>query len=77
MFAAAPFIADFYGDVTLVPVIRILSLTIVISGVKGIQQAYVSRNMLFKRFFFSTIGGTIFQQCWELPWRMQDLEFGR
>lgn len=60
MFAAAPFIADFYGDVTLVPVIRILSLTIVISGVKGIQQAYVSRNMLFKRFFFSTIGGTIF-----------------
>ena len=31
-----------------------------ISGVKGIQQAYVSRNMLFKRFFFSTIGGTIF-----------------
>ena len=60
MFAAAPFIADFYGDVTLVPVIRILSLTIVISGVKGIQQAYVSRNMLFNRFFFSTIGGTIF-----------------
>ena len=60
MFAAARFIADFYGDVTLVPVIRILSLTIVISGVKGIQQAYVSRNMLFKRFFFSTIGGTIF-----------------
>lgn len=60
MFAAAPFIADFYSDVTLVPVIRILSLTIVISGVKGIQQAYVSRNMLFKRFFFSTIGGTIF-----------------
>lgn len=60
MFAAAPFIADFYGDVTLVPVIRILSLTIVISGVKGIQQAYVSRNMLFKRFFFSTIGGTVF-----------------
>ena len=31
-----------------------------ISGVKGIQQAYVSKNMLFKRFFFSTIGGTIF-----------------
>ena len=41
----------FYGDVTLVPVIRILSLTIVISGVKGIQQAYVSRNMLFKKIF--------------------------
>lgn len=60
MFAAAPYIAIFYEDATLTPVIRVLSLTIVISGVKGIQQAYVSRNMLFKRFFFSTIGGTIF-----------------
>ena len=60
MFIAAPYIATFYGDTTLTSVIRVLSLTIVISGVKGIQQAYVSRNMLFKRFFFSTIGGTIF-----------------
>lgn len=60
MFIAAPYIAIFYEDMTLTPVIRVLSLTIVISGVKGIQQAYVSRNMLFKKFFFSTIGGTIF-----------------
>lgn len=60
MFMAAPVIAKFYGDVTLTPIIRVISLTIVISGVKGIQQAYVSKNMLFKRFFFSTIGGTNF-----------------
>lgn len=60
MFIAAPYIAVFYDNTTLTPVIRVLSLTIVISGVKGIQQAYVSRNMLFKRFFSSTIGGTIF-----------------
>lgn len=60
MFVASPYIAVFYGDDTLTLIIRVLSLTIIISGVKGIQQAYVSRNMLFKRFFFSTIGGTIF-----------------
>lgn len=60
MFIAAPYIAVFYDDETLISVIRVLSLTIVISGVKGIQQAYVSRHMMFKRFFFSTIGGTIF-----------------
>lgn len=60
MFAAAPFIAKFYNDIPLIPIIRVISLTIVISGVKGIQQSYVSRNMLFKRFFFATIGGTIF-----------------
>lgn len=60
MFIAAPYIALFYEDSSLTSVIRILSLTLVISGIKGIQQAYVSRNMLFKRFFFSTIGGTLF-----------------
>lgn len=60
MFLAAPLIATFYNDTSLVPVIRVISLTIVISGVKGIQQSYVSRNMMFKRFFYSTLGGTIF-----------------
>lgn len=60
MFAAAPLIAAFYNDATLTPLVRVISLTIVISGVKGIQQSYVSRNMLFKRFFFATLGGTIF-----------------
>lgn len=60
MFFAAPYIARFYQDESLTAIIRVISLTIVISGVKGIQQSYVSRNMMFKRFFFSTLGGTIF-----------------
>lgn len=60
MFASAPFIAKFYNDVSLTPIVRVISLTIVISGLKGIQQSYVSRNMLFKRFFYATLGGTVF-----------------
>ena len=60
MFAAAPFISRFYNNAALTPLVRVISLTIVISGVKGIQQSYVSRNMLFKRFFYATLGGTIF-----------------
>lgn len=59
VFAAAPAIARFYNDLELVPIIRVLSLTIVISGIKNVQQAYVSRTLQFKRFFFSTLGGTI------------------
>ncbi len=60
MFVSAPFIADFYKDFSLVSIVRVISLTLIISGVKGVQQSYVSRHMLFKRFFFSTLGGTIF-----------------
>lgn len=59
MFLAAPFIAKFYRLPELTPVIRVLSLTVVVSSVKNIQQAYVAKNMLFKRFFWSTIGGTV------------------
>ena len=59
MFVAAPAIAKFYDNPIYVPLVRVLSLTLVISGLKNIQQAYVYRHMIFKRFFFSTLGGTI------------------
>ena len=60
MYVVAPAIAQFYNDISLIPFIRVISLTIIVSGVKGIQQSYVSRNMLFKKFFYATLGGTIF-----------------
>ena len=59
IYSVAPLISDFYGRSEMTPLIRVLSLTVLISGIKNVQQAYVSRNMLFKRFFFSTLGGTI------------------
>ena len=59
MFFTAPLISTFYNDSTLTPIIRVLSLTLLISGVKNIQQAYVSKTLQFKRFFFATLGGTI------------------
>lgn len=59
MFIAAPVISAFYEDKELIPIIRVLSLTLLISGIKNVQQAYISRNLLFKRFFFATLGGTI------------------
>lgn len=59
LFLAAPLIATFYGLPEIKWMIRILGITLLISGVKGIQVAYVSRNMLFKKFFYSTLIGTI------------------
>lgn len=59
MFFAAPYIAKFYKIPELTPVIRVLSLILVVSGVKNVQQAYVSRHLMFKKFFFATLIGTI------------------
>lgn len=63
MFVCAPIISGFYKMPELTPLIRVLSLILIISGIKNIQQSYVSRNMLFKKFFFSTLGGTIGAAC--------------
>ena len=60
LFVFSPIIAEFYNDAELVAIIRVLGLTVVISGVKNIQQAYVSKTMQFKKFFFSTLVGTVF-----------------
>ena len=60
LFLAAPKIGRLYHDESLVPVVRVLGLTIVVSGVKNVQQAYVAKTMQFRRFFFATLGGTIF-----------------
>lgn len=59
IFICAPFIANFYDDQSLIALIRVLSLTVIISGVKNVQQAYVSKHLMFKEFFYSSLSGTI------------------
>lgn len=59
LFFCAPLIATFYDDMSLVALTRVVGVTLLVSGVKNIQQAYVSKNMMFRKFFFSTLGGTI------------------
>lgn len=59
LFVAAPFIAGFYDMPVLTPVLRVLGIRIPVAAVNSIQHAYVSRNMLFKKFFWSTLFGTV------------------
>ncbi len=59
LFISAKPIASFYNNQELIPLIRVLGINIVISGVKNVQQAYVSRNLIFKKFFYATLTGII------------------
>ena len=59
LFASYPLIAKFYNNVVLVPYIRVLGITILVSGVKNVQQAYVSKKLIFKKFFWATLVGTL------------------
>ena len=59
IFCAAPYIASFYNMPIIRPILRVLGLRLLISGVNSIQRAWIQKRMLFKRFFISTSFGTI------------------
>lgn len=59
MWLAAPTIASFYGVPDLVALVRVMSLVLLINSLRNVQQAYVSKHMIFKRFFYATLGGSI------------------
>lgn len=59
VFYSAPIIADFYSMPILTPVLRVMGLRLIVAGINSVQHAYVARHMLFKRFFWSTLGGTL------------------
>lgn len=61
IFVIAPFVEEWYGsDYTgLATALWVLAIRIPISAVNNVQHAYVSRHMIFKKFFFATLGGTI------------------
>lgn len=59
MFFTAPFLANMYEAPVLVSVIRVMSIKFIFSALNSVQSAYVQKNMLFRFFFFSTIGATL------------------
>lgn len=56
MFIFAPYVANFYKDPILIPILRVLSLILFAGAFNSIQNAYVSRNLLFKKLFQSSLG---------------------
>ena len=59
VFCLAEPISKFYNEPILVPTLRVLAIKIPLAGINSVQQAYVSKQMLFKRFFWATLIGTI------------------
>lgn len=61
LFFCAPYVSAFYGEgyEILTPVLRVLSLRLILSAVNSVQHAYVSKQMMFRKFFLATIIGTI------------------
>lgn len=59
LFFVSPLIANFYGKPILSGLIRVSGLSLIINAYKNLEHAYISKHLQFRKFFFSTIGGTI------------------
>jgi len=60
LFFTAPVIAEFYnGREIIIPVIRVLGLTLLLGSLNSVQAAYIERNMMFKKLFYRSVGAII------------------
>jgi O-antigen/teichoic acid export membrane protein len=59
LFILAPNISKFFDIQSIDLVIRVLAISLFFAPIISIEKAYASRNMMFKKFFISTLGATV------------------
>ena len=59
LFITSPFIAAFYGNEIITPVLRVLGLTLFFGAFNSIQNAVIARSFTFKNLFISSLGAVI------------------
>lgn len=56
IYTIAPAVAEYYRQPVLTNAMRVLSLTVFLGAINSIQNAFIAKNMIFKRLFISSIG---------------------
>lgn len=59
LYTVAPAIAQFYESEELVTIVRILSVSLIFSGLGAVHKARLSREMRFKKLFFVSFPATL------------------
>ncbi|TAJ43696.1 lipopolysaccharide biosynthesis protein [Methanofollis fontis] len=59
LFLASPFIAAFYNQPLISPVLRVLGLTLFFGAINSIQNAVIARNFQFRKLFISSLGAVL------------------
>lgn len=55
LFVSSGAIASFFNVPQLIPIIRVLGITVFFCAINSIQKAYVSKKLLFKKMFYSSL----------------------
>lgn len=59
LYSLSPTIANFYQEPVLKLLTRVYGIVLIVSAYNSVQQAWVSRHMKFRLFFYSTLSGNI------------------
>lgn len=59
VFLLAPFLARVYKNAQLIPLFRVMALSFFINAFKSVYSSYTYATLQFKKFFLSTIVGTV------------------
>lgn len=59
LFLASPYIAIFYREPMLETVLKVLAITLFFGAFNSIQNAYISKHMMFKKLFYSSLGAIL------------------
>lgn len=59
LFVISPYVALYYNSDVLCPALRVLGLRLIIGTVNTVQQAVIAKKMIFRKNFFSTLGGNV------------------
>lgn len=59
LYFLSPTVARFYDEPILTPITRVYGLVLIVSAYNSVQQAWVSRHMKFRLFFYATLCGNI------------------
>lgn len=59
LFFIAPLVARFYQNNLLIVVIRVMGLKVIFSAFNSVQQAYIQKNMTFRKGFLSAVSGSL------------------
>ena len=59
VFCMAPLLAKIFSNPQVTSVIRVMALSMPIGSLAGVHSAMISKNLAFKKFFFSTLSGSL------------------
>lgn len=68
LFFSAPFIAKFYSEPVLIPILRVTAIKLIFDAINSIQNAILARKMLFSKSFIITLPSLILSGISGIYW---------